>query len=405
MITITDSVVLLDESYSCNPVFYHPGRKTILRVRDHTNSFLCSPELQSLLASSRIVDYTVEEFDNKQYLEIPPFFFPNSAANWSYSMYQDCVNSILELNTQLNSLGYCLVDGHCFNTVFFYSQPVFVDLGSIIPGTANDGLKELKSYRKALLSYRVASAARTRKRLDTEIQAPRYADVMLDLICPDHFVNWRSRLARLVGFQGSSRWRHYYSANPDEYCDQPKEEVVRRILADINPKTVYDVGCNTGHYALIAESLGADVVACDPDPDCVDYLYRAIRGQNRRILPLVAGLDDLLRAIERTYCNLRPQQVDAVIMLALVHHLVYRVGYFFEDIFERVQKLGASSLIIEFVSKKDANVTEWDNKSSKPWYGLEQLCTVGERYFRRCEVHRFHDDERPIVVFSERTDV
>ncbi|MDD2734677.1 MAG: class I SAM-dependent methyltransferase [Desulfuromonadaceae bacterium] len=400
-------LVLLDDSYQGvqNAPNFHVGNRTLLRRVDPHNYFLADPVLKGFLEKMNVVPYAINLYDNQNFIEISPFFFPNSAANWSYSMYQNCVNSILELNTQLNSLGYCLVDGHCFNTVFFYTQPVFVDLGSIIPGTANDGIKELKSYRKALLSYRVTSAARTRSRLDSEIEAPRYTDVIRDLICPDHFVSWRGRLARLVGYQGVSRWRHYYSANPDEYCDQPKEEVVRRILEDIKPKTVYDVGCNTGHYAYIAESLGADVVACDPDPDCVDYLYRAIKGKGRRILPLVADLDDLLRAIERTYSNLRPRHVDTVMMLALVHHLVYRVGYSFEDIFDRVRKLGAGSLIIEFVNKKDANVTEWDNKSSKPWYGLEQLCTVGERYFRRCEVHRFHDDERPIVVFSERTDV
>lgn len=394
-------IILLDNSYigAADAPDFHVGKHVILRKVNDENSFLTSASLREMLVSVGVVPYVPNSYNEVSYLEVEPFYFPNSASNWSYSMYRDSLLLVQSLNEALQKIGYSLIDGHCFNVVFYFSKPVFVDLGSISQGQTNAGMAELANYRKALFSYRTSSAPHTRKRLDSEMEAPCYLDALKDLATPDYFIGWRNKILRICGFDRASRWMHYYGDTPDSYCDLPKEKVVRDIMEKLVPKTVYDIGCNTGHYARIAEAYGADVVACDPDPDCVDSLYLSIKEKNKKILPLVADLDGLVRAVERTYLSLRPSRVDMVFMLALVHHLTYRVGLDFEAVFERVQKLGAESLVIEFVSKKDANVQAWDEQTPFEWYTLKHLCAIGERYYAGYEVFDAHDSERPIVLF------
>lgn len=397
-------ILILDESYSESDDAPRFDSETgaILRKVLKSNGFLAADSLREMVIELGGVPYQVQTRKEECYLAVSPFFFPNSAANWSYSMYQDSLTCLERLANGLVDLGYSLIDGHCFNVVFYYCKPVFVDLGSIVEGVGGKGMAELDIYRKALISYRVTSARHTRRRLDSELEPPSYLDIAYDILSADPFVGWRSKMRRLVGLPGRSAWIDYYSSSPESYRDIPKENVVRTILEQEKPGTVYDIGCNTGHYALIAESCGANVVAADPDPDCVDYLYNLLKGSDRKILPLVADFDGFLRAIERPYWNLRPKSVDMVFMLALIHHLVYRANLSFENIFERVDKLGAESLLIEFVSKDDSNVASWDGKFPRSWYTLDGLCRVGGDYFTYCRVYDKHDTERKIVHFKGR---
>lgn len=393
-------IKILDKSYTDDSMFFHRSQKTILRKIDEKNAFFRNSVIKKLLIDNNVVDYKISRYDGKEYLEVQPFFFPNSAANWSYSMYKDWIYLYEKLYKALQGEGLTLIDGHCFNFVFYFGCLKFVDLGSIQQGSNISGYKEFKKYKKALFSYRISSAPYTRHRLDSELESPEYLDIVRDIVAKESFASRKGKIKRLFGLYVPTAWRNYYGHSPENYADALKEEVVKRILKSLKPETVYDIGCNTGYYSLIAESFGGNVVACDPDPDCVDYLYNRVKVDKLRILPLVANVDGFLRAIERTYENLRPKKVDAVFMLALIHHLVYEAGYNFEEVFDKVHQMGAKSLILEFVSKKDKNVQNWDQKDPKDWYTLDHLCDVGRKYFANFEIYDKHDSERPIIFFD-----
>ena len=390
---------ILDKSYTDNSMFFHCSQKTILRKIDEKNAFLRNPAIKKFLTDNSVVDYKISRYDGKEYLEVQPFFFSNSATNWSYSMYKDWIYLYEKLYKALRGEGLTLIDGHCSNLVFYFGYPKFVDLGSIQQGSNISGYGEFKKYKKALFGYRISSAPYTRHRLDSELESPKYLDIVRDVLAKECFVSRKVKIKRLLGLDAPTAWRDYCGRLPENYVDAPKEEVVKRILKSLKPETVYDIGCNTGHYSLIAGSLGASVVACDPDPDCVDYLYNRVKVDKLKILPLVANVDSFLRAIERTYENLRPKEVDTVLMLALIHHLVYRVGYSFDEVFDKIHQMGTKSLILEFVSKKDKNVQNWDQKDPKDWYTLDHLCAVGRKYFADYEIYDEHDSERPIIFF------
>ena len=50
---------------------------------------------------------------------------------------------------------------------------------------------------------------------------------------------------------------------------------------------VFDIGANTGAYADVLESLGATVIAVEPNADCVRHIEITYRG--RRIVPILAA--------------------------------------------------------------------------------------------------------------------
>ena len=83
-----------------------------------------------------------------------------------------------------------------------------------------------------------------------------------------------------------STWSGYMGAL-SHYSDeqvQSKEAFVRDALAEFSPRSVLDVGCNTGRFGAFAAQSGARVVAIDYDPVVVGQVWRTAREQNFNIL-------------------------------------------------------------------------------------------------------------------------
>ncbi len=139
-----------------------------------------------------------------------------------------------------------------------------------------------------------------------------------------------------------------------------KEAVVRAMLVAVGGKRAWDVGANTGRYSAIAAQAGYEVVALDSDWAAVERHHLALReAGERRILPLLADLADPSPAIgwanrERSSL-LERANADAVVALALVHHLAIGRNVPLEMVSDLMARLGPN-LIIEFVPKGDPMV-------------------------------------------------
>ena len=62
---------------------------------------------------------------------------------WSYAMVKDACILITLLKSLLNPFGFTLIDGHLNNVTFHKGNPMFVDIGSIIPLGDNGFMTEL----------------------------------------------------------------------------------------------------------------------------------------------------------------------------------------------------------------------------------------------------------------------
>jgi hypothetical protein len=156
-------------------------------------------------------------------------------------------------------------------------------------------------------------------------------------------------------------WADYYEAtNYTPEAMGAKEELVAGFLQAVQPKTVWDLGANTGRFSCIAAGQGAHTVAFDFDAAAVEKNFRAcVEKGVSDVLPLVLDLTNPSPALgwahgERS-ALIERGPVDAVLALALVHHLAIvnnvplpMLADFFADLTE--------SLIIEFVPKSDSQV-------------------------------------------------
>jgi ribosomal protein L11 methylase PrmA len=139
-----------------------------------------------------------------------------------------------------------------------------------------------------------------------------------------------------------------------------KRQLVAEYLESIDKHIIWDIGANTGMFSRIAAANGAYTLSFDNDPGAVELNYRQCKSDRiENVLPLVTDLTNPTPAIgwENTerLSLLDRANADAVLALALVHHLSIGNNLSFERIASFFRSLG-KWLLIEFVPKEDPQV-------------------------------------------------
>jgi ribosomal protein L11 methylase PrmA len=136
-----------------------------------------------------------------------------------------------------------------------------------------------------------------------------------------------------------------------------KERAVREWLTHLSPDRVWDLGANAGRFSDVAAAVAQLVVSIDADANAVEVNYRRQReGGGGRVLPLRMDLTNpsprqgWAHAERASLADRGP--ADAVLALALVHHLAISANVPLRDVAAFFGTLGAH-LIIEFVPKTD----------------------------------------------------
>jgi ribosomal protein L11 methylase PrmA len=160
-----------------------------------------------------------------------------------------------------------------------------------------------------------------------------------------------------------TEWGDYYDhTNYSDGAADNKRELVSTFLASIDQHlhTVHDLGANTGEFSRIAAKHADLVVSQDIDPVAVERNYRQLRASEpKNLLPLLQDLFSPAPAIgwaneERDSFRQRAQ-CDAILALALVHHLAISNNTPLTKVAELFACL-ADWLVIEFVPKSDSQV-------------------------------------------------
>jgi hypothetical protein len=185
-----------------------------------------------------------------------------------------------------------------------------------------------------------------------------------------------------------SEWEHYCddgSASPTPLTElDPKQQAVASLIDKLTPSTLLDLGANRGFYSQLAARRGARCVAVDSDEASVRKLYEDVSGSAADVLPLVMDIVNPSPGYGLGYTQLPSSAArlksECVLMLALVHHLVFKEFLRFEHIVEGVAPFVGRWLIIEFIPRDDRYVREWCT-SDHDWYRLEELVRALEKYF------------------------
>lgn len=184
-----------------------------------------------------------------------------------------------------------------------------------------------------------------------------------EFILRAQFRHLRRTLRRLAprGERGSA-WSEYMVSG-NNYSDGQlleKQQFVERALAEFRPRSVLDVGCNTGLFSALAAASGASVVAIDSDPVVVGHTWRRARSRDMDVLPLVVDLTrpspgmgwrnrECAPFLERARGTF-----DAVLMLAVIHHMMVSERVPLAEVVGLAADLTRDLVVMEFISPADS---------------------------------------------------
>lgn len=335
--------------------------------------------------------------------EVVPFV--SYPYEWSFGQLRDAALLTLDVQDRAMARGLSLKDASAFNVQFRGSVPVFIDTLSFEPNTPGPWVAYQQFCRHflapLLLMRHVWPGAARMLRVDldgldlgwvsrtlpfsTWLKFGSLVHVHLHARAlgkgspttaapaippastardpkPALVSSLRATVQSLRPPAGRSEWSHYYDEVDHYTADavSAKERAVAGALDRVRPRLVYDLGANTGVYTRLATARGAYAVSLDADPLCVHQAYeQGHRARDARFLPLVMDLANPSPALgfgsdERDSLDHRPV-ADAVMALALLHHLRITANVPFVRIAEYLARLGRT-LIIEWVPRNDPKV-------------------------------------------------
>jgi len=223
----------------------------------------------------------------------------------------------------------------------------------------------------------------------------------------------RRQLAKVEpGTGGTSDWSDYMTPNKffsAEYL-QTKERCVSRMLSETNPQRVLDVGCNTGYFSALAARNGASVVAIDQDPGVVGTAWRRAAADDLDILPLVVNLARPTPAFGwrneecPSFLDRSRGRFDAVLMLAVLHHMMVMEQIPLPAILELAAELTSRNLIIEFVAPEDPMFHHLVRGRSELFTGLtkESFEATAERWFELVRAEQLNQT-RSLYLLQKRS--
>ena len=325
---------------------------------------------------------------------------------WPFSMLKDAALLQLALLEASARNGWLLKDATPFNVQWTGARPVFIDVPSFVPRedgaywhgyrqfcdtfltplllTAHLGIpfqpllrsrldgippdeasryfSGLRRFRRGVLSHvwfpaQAERSVRRRERRGRPARAHSRRQQPQTLL-----LALLDSLRRLIGAlscgPARSDWSGYAGSHSYAAADfKRKRDFVARHTAARRPGLTWDLGANTGVFALAAARHSRLVVAADSDAAAVELLYEHVRSRGpHNVIPLVLDLANLSpgqgwAGRERAAFAAR-RSPDLVLCLALIHHLRVAANIPLRLFVDWLHSLDAA-VMLEFVSRED----------------------------------------------------
>ena len=355
-----------------------------------------APELgQTLPEGSAVVEHKRIRFTNYPY-------------EWAPEMLRAAGLLTLRLADEAAAAGFGLKDATPYNVMFEGPKPIFIDLLSFERRDPRDPLWRPYAQLIRTFVYPLLAVRHFGLRLDELLLTHRDGlepERMLRLcpawrllippflgtvtfpallsggraFSPDRFRHRRARTAdearfllnqllvrarrvleraTVPGAQDSYQSDRELSYRPAEFA--AKERVVAGMLQQIDCGSLLDIGCNTGHFSMLAARLRMRVVAIDKSPESARALWRTAGDSNLDILPLVIDIGRPPGACGwanqecSSFLDRARGEFDCVLLLALIHHLLVAEGIPLDRICELAAELTTRWAILEYVDPADA---------------------------------------------------
>jgi ribosomal protein L11 methylase PrmA len=388
------------------------------KAAEHFNHFRETGLMAKLAETGRIV--ATEEVDRSvltkagvdapmvlRHARVPFISYPYE---WSFPLMKAA--ALLHLSVQIEALksGVTLSDATAYNVQFEGPKPVFIDVlsfrkyrdGEIWAGhrqfceqflnplllRAFFGITHNSWFRGNLegidtlmlarmmpwwrnFSFNVFSHITMQARLQSAAMADTAKGTSKAKTVTLPKTNYERMLLSLRGWikslqpkdTGATVWQHY-AENTTYQSDeqQAKRRFVGDFVAKLKPKTLWDVGCNTGDYSEVALQSGAHrVIGFDFDQGALERSYARARAKKLNFLPLYQ--DGANPSPDQGWANAERKSVmsrggaDAMMALAFEHHLAIGRNIPLDRVVDSLVKMAPAG-VIEFVRKEDPTVQQ-----------------------------------------------
>lgn len=417
----------------------------------------------SLLVETKVSDISLNGYPlTLLHKKISPVSY---CYEWHATMLRDAALLTLDLCEELAEQNLILKDAYPWNVLFQQGvQPIHVDFTSIVPVDSNlmwvayDQFCRFFLYPLVLYSFWPSKPIRMLLTdyiegiSDTALikMLPKHAAWKLHWLFPrvylprlivnilSKFVDLKelnktsaklkpNREARLSFFRAlrrdvesiplkrnKSRWSRYYEdyfssieSFFESQCQDNKQVTVRRILDEIRPATVTDIGCNVGGYSILAAYNGARVVSFDIDDDSIELLYQLAKERQLNIHPLILDVLNPSPGLGWRGLQFVPAitrfRSEMAFALALVHHLAITQRQTFERIVAALSDFTDKWLLTEFIPLTDPRVVEITATTQRDlsWYTLNRFLEVLLKVFRSVQTFPSHPEGRTLILCSK----
>lgn len=392
--------------------------------------------------------------DRYKIIRPEPVPFISYPYEWTFSQLKQAAQLTLRIQKLALSKGMILKDASAYNVQFIGDKPIFIDTLSFRiyePGAPWDGYKQfcqhflaplaianytrlevikllqiyldglpldlasnllpVKARRRwGLLSHIYMHAATQRRYTDNEdIKAPKSRSVSATAM-NGIISSLDNSVAKLSPPKNKSLWGNYYEfTNYSSRSFSAKKKLVANYLDKISPKPtmVWDLGANDGTFTELAAKKGAYCLAFDVDYQALEFNVSAKRPDNikSKILPLAQDWTNPSPALGWAHAERRSLiergPADAVMALAVIHHLAIGNNLPFSDIAQFFSQIG-KNVIIEFVPKSDSKVKLLLRSREDIFTKYDQINfeKAFEKYFRQIEKKPVPGSDRDIYLYK-----
>jgi len=206
-----------------------------------------------------------------------------------------------------------------------------------------------------------------------------------------------------------SHWQKYYEENIEsaDYLEH-KVNVIKTWLDNIRPKSVLDLGANTGKFSFIASEFSEQVISLESDEISVESIdqmaefnkYTNIRTVINDLAEPTPDIGVMGKEISSIFTRAKSEMVMG---LAITHHLFINNRMNFDQISEMFARFSQKYLIIEFISKNDnkVKVLMKDKTINMDNYTEESFLESFSKYFKNKESVELKGSPRKLLLLEK----
>ncbi len=386
-------------------------------------------------------------------LEPHPVPFISYPYEWSFSQLKDAARLTLKIQRQALKFDLSLKDASAYNIQFMDGRPILIDTLSFEPyqegqpwvayrqfcqhflaplalmactdirlssllkahidGIPLDLASRLLPWRTrldfSLAAHIHVHAAAQKRYAGQEVRSSRYAGRMGREALLGMLDSLKGAVKKLEWKPAGTEWGDYYDAtNYNDEALEDKKTIVAKMLERIAPTSVWDLGANTGLFSRVSSQRGIHTVAFDIDPAAVEHNYRTLAAdKEKNLLPLILDLTNPSPAIgwnnRERMSLLERGPVDAVLALALVHHLAISNNVPLPDVAAFFVQI-ARWLVVEFIPKEDSQVQRLlaSRKDIFPMYHEQGFEAAFSQFFTIHDSQAIQSSVRKMYLMERR---